>query len=240
MNHRMHYENNLKNDIKQMKHYNQKDRDKIERLQRLDDDYFINQVMKARENIQNRLAMIEKLEQDILRCQNGEFDQQFRAERRKNMEESNQRDEQMKRKRFAEAEQKRRQGDEIRLRDKQDRNEDRRSRNLKRDMDRSYDYYLKLCSSIPEYMMRNLKEMPNNKGYIWRGMYLYGKLPYEEDKPRVIFEKPQRDVLHIHEWYKGEYRKYEKIGKDRKQLIDQKITLKRHKEIGNLLDFLVK
>jgi len=68
---------------------------------------------------------------------------------------------------------------------------------------------------------------------------LYGELPYEEYKPRVLFEKPKRDVLHIHEWYNNEYKKFEKIGKNRKQLIE-KHSRKKKSNGGfvSLLDFV--
>ena len=59
--------------------------------------------------------------------------------------------------------------------------------------------------------------MPNNKGYIWRGVHFYGELP-EESGPRVMFEK-QRGLLLIHEYTPREYRLYEKEGKNRKKMV---------------------
>ena len=31
-------------------------------------------------------------------------------------------------------------------------------------------------------MQKNLKEMPNNKGYLWRGVTFYGDMPEENNE----------------------------------------------------------
>lgn len=89
-------------------------------------------------------------------------------------------------------------------------------------------YFRKVSDQLPEYMKKSLSEMPNNKGYIWRGIHFYGDLPSEQNHTYVMFEK-QRGILVIHEYTDNEYRKYEKYGKDRKRLI--------HKEPRKLYSF---
>lgn len=64
---------------------------------------------------------------------------------------------------------------------------------------RGYTYFCKVINSIPQYMLAKLNSMPNNKGYIWRGVILYGEKEREENKPTVLFEK-KKGVLYIHEW----------------------------------------
>jgi hypothetical protein len=44
-------------------------------------------------------------------------------------------------------------------------------------IDNNYINYLKIEETIPEYMSKLLMKMPNNKGFVWRGIRLYGKLP---------------------------------------------------------------
>jgi hypothetical protein len=83
--------------------------------------------------------------------------------------------------------------------------------NLK-DKIHSYKYFLKCCDSLPPHIRNNLRNMPNNKGYIWRGVYCYGEKPAEKGQPVVMFEKHKDNILIIHEWSKNEYRKYEKAG----------------------------
>ena len=88
-------------------------------------------------------------------------------------------------------------------------------------MNKEYDRFLKICNSIPEYILRNLKEMPANKGYIWKGLWCFGKLPEEKTGLLIMFEKQYNGILKIHEIDDNYRRIYEKKGKDRKILISE-------------------
>lgn len=87
-----------------------------------------------------------------------------------------------------------------------------------RSIQRDCNYFLKNCNSIPDYMRKNLSKMPNNKGYIWRGIYCYGEKKKEKNKPYVMFEKERGGNLKIHEWDKFSYRLFIK-GKNQKQVL---------------------
>lgn len=99
----------------------------------------------------------------------------------------------------------------------------RRSRYLerrrKRDMNYEYRRYMRNCDKIPDYMKRNLSNMPNNKGYIWRGIWLFGDKPADPRHSTVMFERKSRDILIIHEIDSYEHKIYEKKGKNRKILV---------------------
>lgn len=238
MEHRRYFENNMKTKIKQMNCYNRRDTEKITRLSNLDDEYSKNQVRKSEQDIQQRNDKIKEFKDQILRSQCGEFDAQFMADRVKNQMKLRDRNDDRRRKHITESEHKKQQDQQLRERSQNDRNEDKRSRNLQKDIDRSYKYYCKVCDNIPDYILKNLKEMPNNKGYIWKDVYLYGELPSEDNKPRVMFEKPNREVLYIHEWYNGEYKKFEKVGKNRKQLVMYKTYETKKGGVISLMDFI--
>jgi len=79
--------------------------------------------------------------------------------------------------------------------------------------------FYKAIDTLPEHKQENLKEMPANKGYIWRSCWFFGQLPAQQGQPTTMFENAPGGVLIIHEFDDYEYRKYEKIGKDRKQLV---------------------
>ncbi len=98
------------------------------------------------------------------------------------------------------------------------RDSDRQYRSLKREMDRSYAYFKKVDSTIPDYIQTNLKDMPNTKGYIWRGIVCFGEKAPDYTKPLTLFEKQRGGVLIIHEYYRDVYNMYKKKGKDRKKL----------------------
>jgi len=116
----------------------------------------------------------------------------------------------------------------------------RAQRYLVKDCARSYNHFTKSCDSIPPYMKRNLADMPNNKGYIWKSIHCYGELKPERNKPTVLFEKKRGGVLVIHEWTAREYRVYEKVGKDRKTLVSRQMKKPKLLNGGNLMDYMQK
>jgi hypothetical protein len=80
------------------------------------------------------------------------------------------------------------------------------------------DYFFKNCKSIPDYIISNLKDMPNSKGYIWRGIWCFGEKP-KENSDLILFEKFKGGLLNIHEISRSSYNIYEKEGKNKKILI---------------------
>lgn len=101
---------------------------------------------------------------------------------------------------------------------KKDRKKTTEDRFATRDLDYHYTRFCDICDTVPEYMRNNLSEMPNNKGYIWRGCWFFGLLPAENRQPVVVFEK-KGPVMRIHEMDKKEYCIYEKKGKEKKVLV---------------------
>lgn len=83
-------------------------------------------------------------------------------------------------------------------------------RSIKRDekyrvknMDRSYRYMCKQLGYFPDFLKKKLKNMPCNKGYLFNGIYFYGKKPADRSGVTVLFEKKKKDFF-IHE-YKGNW-----------------------------------
>lgn len=114
----------------------------------------------------------------------------------------------------------------------------RSEKQKEKDMKYSQTYFQRVCDSLPEYMKRNLADMPNNKGYIWRGVYFYGRLD-EDSGPRVLFEKRKGGLLIIHEYTEKEYKIFEKNGKDRKKIVEKYDRKKKQSGI-NIMDYLKK
>lgn len=81
-----------------------------------------------------------------------------------------------------------------------------------KDFDKTYEYYSDISSRIPYSISEKLSKLPNNKGIIWKGMYLYGELPVKEgDNTFSMFEKKHDlDTTYIHEWKDNMYRVYDK------------------------------
>ena len=116
----------------------------------------------------------------------------------------------------------------------EERMETRKYYRQQREIRNEFYTYVSLCKNTPNYMKKNLKTMPNNKGYIYNGLYLFGEAPRENNDITVMFEKPNFNTLWIHEWNKNEYIKYEKVGTARKKIIDKQPIMKK-KKMCNLL-----
>jgi len=95
----------------------------------------------------------------------------------------------------------------------------RDERNTRKDAGYYYKVYCRIDETLPDYIRKNLADMPGNKGYIWRGCWYFGLKRPEHNQPIILFEKLQGGVLRIHEVDQTEIRIYEKNGKERKKLV---------------------
>ena len=79
-------------------------------------------------------------------------------------------------------------------------------------MDKSWQYFVKSKDSLPEYMSKKLKNMSNNKGYIWKNIYYYGERQAIPGEPVILFETQKEGILVIHEITNKEYKIWHKKG----------------------------
>lgn len=89
-------------------------------------------------------------------------------------------------------------------------------RMLQYQMKKEWEWLCRQDEKLPEYIRTNLHKMPNNKGYIWKGISYYGRLPAEKNNDLLImFERPlgATDML-IHEIKRGHYYKILKKSKN--------------------------
>lgn len=90
-------------------------------------------------------------------------------------------------------------------------------------LENDYKNYCRLSNKIPSYVLRNLKEMPKNKGYIIldrnkNEIWCFGELEPEKNRPIVMFKKINDDILEIYEIDNKYISIYEKKGKGQKIL----------------------
>lgn len=57
----------------------------------------------------------------------------------------------------------------------------RKEKFLQKDLNYHYKLFQKKSNSLPHYIKRNLNYMPNNKGYIWKGVWFFGAKPQKKD-----------------------------------------------------------
>lgn len=86
----------------------------------------------------------------------------------------------------------------------------RDDRVLQHQMRKEWEWLCRQDERLPDYIRTNLQKMPNNKGYIYKGIHYYGALPTEKhnDDLLIMFERPlgMTDML-IHEIKRGHYYK---------------------------------
>jgi hypothetical protein len=74
-------------------------------------------------------------------------------------------------------------------------------RSLQFEIERTYQHYLRASEKCPDYIRKNLKEMPNNKGYIFNDVIFLGQKPKERENYEILFEKQRDGCLLIHEHF---------------------------------------
>jgi hypothetical protein len=88
-----------------------------------------------------------------------------------------------------------------------------------RNNDYMYSRYMRVVDSLPDYMRRNLAEMPSNKGYVWKDCWFFGEKLTNARYPLIMFEKMRNKTLRIHEVTKNEYKVFEKQDDSKKKLV---------------------
>ena len=108
-----------------------------------------------------------------------------------------------------------------------------------KEMDRSYRHFIKASEQFPDYLQKKLKKMPENKGYIWKGIWFFGLKPTENQNSLRMFERTYDKELLIHEYENNCYRVYKKDQKRRREtLIYEKEKRKKTTGLFNLSDYI--
>lgn len=173
---------------------------------------------KNRKKIDEYKGLISDIERKITSIQSGSFDQELEKQRKTNADKLSKNNKEQK-------EEKKR--DQIKKKQTEtkfytlEKNDKYQQKQLKYELQRGEDRFYDICGTVPNYIEDNLKAMPNNKGYIWRGVWLFGQLPQDKTNQTTMFEK-KGGVLYIHVYKKGgEYSLFEKQN-NYKRLVSQK------------------
>ena len=155
------------------------------------------------ESIEENLTMIQNIK-------DGLYDEEMQIESNKNMIQNKKNQEERKKKRI----EKKKYREERRLVHKKINREAWADKIREREYKREYYRFQKLSNRFPDKLKNKLKNMPNNKGYIWNGIWFFGKKP-DEDMNVTMYEK-KHNMLYTHKWRynnpneKPYYIKYEK------------------------------
>ena len=231
--------NKIRNKIRMIQRYIQIDEATIDRFRYQDAnlEYNTTQIAKLKaKNVerQQELEILEKRRRDVSR---GLLDHEIREEYEKSSQEVKRKNDEYRKKKALERVEKEEKSARSKAYYQSGRQSDRLVRWNKRDADKSYKHFVKACDSIPDYMLKKLKNMPNNKGYIWRSVHCYGELPAEKGKPTVMFEK-HNGVLIIHETTETECKIWHKKDKGRRTLHYSEMRRKKGKDSGSLMEYV--
>jgi hypothetical protein len=202
-------------------------------------EYIETQIEKLQKNIEDKELIITSIHSNLEKINSGELDTEINEEYAKNkQDEKNSKEEKAKRKDIKDKEKQENKDVAKKYQDKIIA-DSRLHRQNEKDMNYSFRYMNKVHETLPSFIKRNLSEMPNHKGYIWRGVCYYGDLKENIYEPRVLFEKKAGDLLVIHEYTNTEYKIFEKYGKDKKIQIHQETRKNKGNNIS-LMDYTKK
>lgn len=98
-----------------------------------------------------------------------------------------------------------------------EKSDDRKERSKQKEYARAYNHFIKADNTMPEYMKKNLKNMPNNRGYIWKSIMYFGhKKKQKGDNCVSLYERQKGNINAIIEWDKTSYRILHKINNTKK------------------------
>lgn len=216
---------------KQAKIYNQIDNNTIARLRTSTDNIDFNyiQISKLKEKIKTRESNIQQNNNRLILLENGELDLELTQNIKKINDELHLKNKEAFKRKLIDIEKKKAQKQKTIQFYKDRRMENKEKKDIRRDLKYGEKHFNRTCNNIPDYILRKLRNMPNNKGYIWKSVFLYGDKKAELNKPVAMFEK-KKGVLIIHEWTDQYYKVYSKKGQDRKQLVSS--TKRKKKKLG--------
>ena len=201
---------NITENIRQLRKYIETDEATIARYkQNSNNDFNMTQIDKMTLKNEERQAQIEKSEKRYNDIELGLCDQEINEEYTKISNDIKQKTIETKRKKDIEKEDKKVLEIKSKVFYDNGKNSDKKFRYTQRDMDKSYQYFLKINDTVPDYMLKKLKNMPANKGYIWRSVFCFGEQKAELHQPLFMFET-RKGVLITHEWTVTDYNVWEK------------------------------
>lgn len=225
--------NIVRNDIKSIESTIKRNKETIERLKSQDkSDFNLKQIEKIKNILKDSEQKLSSLDERLNDISSGKLDSELT--KKINTTNNNLLNKQQV------AENKNKQKQETKKKEEKI-HLDIEYRNRKREgvtdytLQKETDKFIRDCESIPDYILQNLEEMPNNKGYIWKGIMCYGKKPRESNTV-IMFEKCKGGILKIYETTRTTYTLYEKVGKNQKQLVYKKerIPILSDEQLSNL------
>ena len=199
----------------------------INRIREKDDTYYKNTCIKLKTQNEEREQEIQNFKQIIKKIDTGEYDEEIKGEKIKNQIIINQKNQEVLDRKIKIKEEKDKNNEEWKQKNQKERDYFRKERYNKRNLGKEYQKFLKNVNRCPDFIKKKLKNMPNNKGYVWNGIYYFGeqKQKYKNDTI-IIIQKERNNKMYIQEWRSDRVDVYLCISKGKKELISTKTRKK--------------
>jgi len=230
-------EKNILNDrIKQLTLFIEHDTKTLDRYKNMDsqDSFCVSQITKLTIKNDERFISIKEAKQLIISIDLGDLDLQLSLRLKNNtLEAKVKNDETIRKKKLK--------NKPMENLQKHTYQRDYSGKASMKEMEKSYQYYLKLSNGIPDYIIDKLKNMPNNKGYIWNGINCYGYLPRERGVTTTLYEKQRNNSsLLVHEYNSTNYKIFERNPKCKDKCIKNMQRRDLHKYFPSIMDYIKK
>lgn len=208
----------INEEIRQQTKYNDIDQNSLTRFRGINnnDNYTLKQVEKLSKAIEERTNKINELNDRLLKLENGELDNEILENIKKNTEIIREKDNQHKEKIKLIKEEKKQDSEFGKKMHLKEVKSDKLDKSYY--YDSSYKHFLKAADTLPDYMEKDLRNMPNNEGYIWKNVYFYGLRDNNNNGLTTITEN-RKGYKIIHRWTKTRYTIHEKPNKSYEKLI---------------------
>ena len=185
----------------------------IERLKALDKSTFNNnQIEKIKLELINDNNKIIELKDVLTKIASGEYDEQLLGTYTTQNNEINKKNDISVKKREEKQELKKKDNEILQMHYKQN---SRKNEMNEIFWDREEKKFYKNLNSIPHWMLDKLKDMPDNKGYIWRNVWCFGKKNTSNFKNHItMFENMKGGVMRFIEIDDTHTKTYEKASKN--------------------------
>ena len=206
-------------EFKSLKKVLERNKATIDRFKTQDKTAFnLAQIEKLSEKIKKDEETLLSFEEKIKNIESGAYDSVIEEEIEKNLKKNQKHNDNTNRKIKEKIEKKTEEKEKL---DTFYKNQKHGSEISKYSLEKETDKYKTNLVNLPDYIIENLKEMPSNKGYIWKGIWCFGELKSKNQYPLILFEKIRGGNLHIHEISEKYHSIFEKVGKNNKNLISK-------------------
>jgi len=212
--------NKVLSEIKLVESIIKRNRESVDRLKGQEDSVFTRtQISKLSTGISENESKLEALQQRQIDISTGKLDDEIKIENENLLNKIHRKEEVTNKKK----------------KDKQDEKKND-SELLKKHYEKTNRYefsesfwekeerrYYKNCDSLPQWIRDKLKDMPSNKGYIWRDLWFFGEKYVPFTKNCTMLENLKGGITIIHEIDADYHKIYEKAGRSNNKTLTDKI-----------------